>query len=272
MFFAAPSAFRKGSSLINEVSNLGLTTGLKSCLDAGDANSYDGSSQTWADLSGGGYSVYRGTGSGSDGSDPTFNGVAGRQSASEYWTFDGTADYFTLNQANPAWVENLHKNNAIWGFACWLYVGASLPAAACVLFGDNASAASQTGVSAFIRSDGTLRVTITNSSGGAALTVTSAATVNLNSWNFLACELREGAGTGSLTVNATQLDVTSTYSSPSAGAATYTWTIGNDGSPDVGTAYIPSGYRLANIALWESSVPTKAQLLSLRSATAGKFA
>lgn len=36
-----------GTSLINELSNLGLLTSLRLCLDTGDANSYSGSGSVW---------------------------------------------------------------------------------------------------------------------------------------------------------------------------------------------------------------------------------
>lgn len=75
-----------GTSLINTLSNLGLLTNLKLCLDAGDLNSYDGSSQTWKDLSGNGTDFYRGATSGSEASDPTFNPVGNGGTYQDYFS------------------------------------------------------------------------------------------------------------------------------------------------------------------------------------------
>jgi len=123
-FLVAPPSFGgRGTSLINTLKNLGLTTNLRVCLDAGDLNSYDGTSQTWKDLSGGGYDFFRGTSSSSDSSDPTFNGTAGRLSSGEYLSYDG-GDYFTLAQTNPAWVNTFHKAGAKFTICQWNYLNA----------------------------------------------------------------------------------------------------------------------------------------------------
>jgi hypothetical protein len=105
---------RNKYSLKNVITELGLTTNLVLCLDVGDEKSYNGGTQ-WIDTSGGGYNFNRGTTNGSDGADPTFNGSIGNLGSSEYWSFDG-ADYFTLGQTNPTWVNNLHKSNQYTSF------------------------------------------------------------------------------------------------------------------------------------------------------------
>jgi len=109
MFFVAPPIFGgRGTSLINEIKNEGLESGLKLCLDAGDINSWPGSGQLWKDLSGNGNHFYLGGGSGADGADPTFNGTPGGLSQNEYFSVAG-GDYFTLAQANPQWVKDLFR-------------------------------------------------------------------------------------------------------------------------------------------------------------------
>lgn len=105
-------------SIINRIRGLGLASDLALCLDAGDINSWPGSGQKWLDVSGGGYDFYRGAGSGSEGSDPTFNGTPGGQSSNEYWSFDG-GDYFTYDSANETWMNNLHKAGAQFTIISW---------------------------------------------------------------------------------------------------------------------------------------------------------
>ncbi len=75
-----------------------VTANLQLHLDAGDAASYDGSSQTWEDLTVNGFDFFRGTDGTGEASDPTFNGVSGDKSSSEYFSFDG-GDFFTVTAA-----------------------------------------------------------------------------------------------------------------------------------------------------------------------------
>ena len=98
------------TELITTIRRCGLTTGLKLCLDKGDANSY-ASGQSWLDVSGNGYDFFLGATGGAEASDPTSNGTAGGRSPEEYWSFDGV-QFFRLASANPTWVNNFHKDNA----------------------------------------------------------------------------------------------------------------------------------------------------------------
>lgn len=265
-----PYAFPPGT-MLSAIQRLGLASGLKLCLDAGDINSVaSGSQAKWLDTSGNGYDFFRGTDASSQSSDPTYNGTPGAQSSAEYYSFDG-ADYFTYDSANETWMNNIHKDGATWAFAVWLYV-ASLPGSAAVLFGNDDSTATNVGVSVFIRAAGTLRVAVANANGLAsgALVLTSSATVNTNAWNFLACQIDESAGTGFLQVNETQEDQTTTYTSPSGSNATRTLEIGRDGTGSPGGT-LPNSYRMASFSMWEATVPTKSQVLSLQGVTKVKF-
>lgn len=266
MLFVPPYIRSKGTSLINTIKNLGLSSGLQLCLDAGDANSYS-SGQKWLDLSGNGYDFFRGSDGTSQSSDPTHNGTPGGQSVSEYWSFDG-GDYFTLDETNPTWVNNLHKDNATWGFCFWMYVASSLPSLAGLLFGNNRTNNSAVGVSAFLRSNGTLRIG-SSSGGGTATVFNSTATASTSAWVFFAAGIDEGANSGFLQINATQEDISAAYSSPSTSAATYTLTLGDDNGGNAGP--LPSGYRMQSGAMWESAMPSKSAMLSVYNVTKGKF-
>jgi hypothetical protein len=114
-FIGSPHIFPR--SLYSTIVKLGLSSNLQLCLDAGDAESYDGTSQKWLDRSGGGYDFFRGTDGTSQASDPTFNGTAGNVSSSEYFSGDG-ADYFSYDSTIETWMQNLGKTgNSVTVFA-----------------------------------------------------------------------------------------------------------------------------------------------------------
>lgn len=120
--FQGPASGKARMDMLCVIQHCGLATGLKLCLDAGDDESYS-SGQKWLDTSGGGYDFYRGAGSGSEGSDPTFNGTVGRRSSGEYFSGDG-GDYFTYDSANETWMNDLHKNGKLTSAFCGVHVAA----------------------------------------------------------------------------------------------------------------------------------------------------
>jgi hypothetical protein len=110
------------SNTLNIANNLSaVVAGAVFQHDATMAASYDGSSQTWANLiaspaDGSGQAVYDmvlGTTSSPQTSDPTFVGSAGNNAA--YFMNDG-GDLFTLNGANTTLLDNLHKSTPITPF------------------------------------------------------------------------------------------------------------------------------------------------------------
>lgn len=266
MLFVPALVARQGTSLINTLSNLGLLTNLKLCLDAGDSNSYDGSSQTWKDLSGGAYDFYRGTGSGSDASDPTFNGTAGKQSSGEYFSFDG-GDWLTLAQSNPAWVNNLHKDSAKLAMCAWFYTPNTATGVSEWLFGTEQATAS-IGVAFGVGGAADGDVSFGELNGATPSTMSSTARMTSAQWSFLAASVDEAATTGILQINGTQETKTFSYTSPSASAATNTAHIAALGDT---TKALRSGDRLASFAIWEGTALTTTQLTSIFTATRGKF-
>lgn len=108
-----------------------VSTNLVMHLDAGNSSSYDGSSQTWTDLQGN-YNLIRGTTSGSDSTDPTFNGTAGNRSSNEYFSVDG-GDYFTAANAYAGTIiRKMFRSDQAVTFELWCYM-ASL--ATCGFYG-----------------------------------------------------------------------------------------------------------------------------------------
>jgi hypothetical protein len=253
------------------VERLSLTGGLKLCLDASDIASYGGSGQVWSDTSGNDYHFNRGTGSGSDSADPTFNGTAGQQSSAEYWGFDG-GDFLTLGQSNPTWVNNLHKNNAKFVLACWVYI-ADTDADRNNLFGTAGDSVQAHGIGWQVRPKTNGGVLMLNVANGDQLTLSSpgVTSVTEGAWSFLAVSVDEAEGSGFVQVRGTQDSISTTYSSPSTAAATRTAQIGASGLNGAFPNPILNGGRLSSFLAWEGTIPAATDLLNLYGLTKSKF-
>jgi hypothetical protein len=278
MFFVPSPPYVVPTTMIDVIKHLGLTSGLKLCLDAGDANSYSGSGQVWSDLSGGGYHFNRGADSSAGSDDPTFNGVAGRQSASEYWSFDG-GDEFRLAQSNPSWIENLHKNNAIWSFALWIYYvgGGANTVSPLFLTGDSGA---DVGFSLAIDHDNDLSfvnvLNAVNTTEPFSFSATYSQAVPKNAWTFLAHSYTESTGIVSSRINdahADEIGAVGSYTSPSSSSATFVARIGKTSTSagPAGQQVFPSGTRLNTLAAWEGVALTPAQITAIYDATKAKF-
>jgi hypothetical protein len=257
------------ANMMSVIRKLGLTQGLKLCLDAGDEASYSGSGQTWNDVSGNGHHFYRGATSGSESSDPTFNGTAGRRSKDEYLSFDG-GDFCRLAASNPAWLQNAHKTGAKFGFAMWAYI----PTLSVwySLFGNSGHTLAGVGIAPFVNdaNDG-IFFQILNGSGS-SLTLSQGGVSNAvtTGWNFLAASYDAAIGAGGMVfqTNNTRGTADSTLSSPSSGNASQTLDIGARGN---GNQPSPNGFRVANQVMWEGVAHLKYELAALFQATRGKF-
>ena len=94
-------------SLKTTVDNIGQTPRI--IYDFADSDCYPGTGQTISDLTATGIDMHLGDDSGADTDDPTFVGVAGQFDAGTYFSHDG-GDYFQINAADPAWVDDVHKS------------------------------------------------------------------------------------------------------------------------------------------------------------------
>lgn len=258
------------ATLIDTIKNLGLTSGLKLCLDAGDANSYTSGSK-WLDVSGNGYDFDFGASSSAEATDPTFSGTAGKRSAAEYMLFaDG--DFMEYDSSNETWMNNLHKNNALFTIAAWAFIPATIaPDPVSIICGTSGGSASKTGVSLYAwEDDNTLGAAAYNSAGGTtvARSFQSTGTVSRGAWNFLAISVDEAGDAATMQVNATQSSHSASYSSPSAGSATHTLRLADDGNANFAAA---AGFRMQQIAAWEGVALSAVQLSGLFQATRGKF-
>ena len=256
LFVPPPLIARQGPSLMDAILSAGLSSNLQLCLDAGDPISYPGSGTKWLDRSGNGYDFFLGT----DGttSAPTFVS-AGRGS---YWNMAGK--FFRYDSTNETWMQNLHKDNAIWSFVLIYYRAAS----ASTHFGTDA------GTTTGIHVAGTNNFTVTNATA-TVITKAGDLTPTANTWYFLGDSLTEatGAGGGFLYANGAYNKVSgsdtfdSTYSSPASGNATATMEIGAEGN---GANTSPANARLSCIAIWGGTAITKANMDTLYAALRGR--
>ncbi len=260
------------SNLIEILRTLTLDTNLRICLDAGDSRSYDGSSQLWKDRSGGGYDFNRGTTTSSETSDPTFNGIVGRQSVGEYFSVDG-GDWFTLGQANPSWVDSFHKAGAKLTIVEWFYannVTATTQFNGRIGDPNNAGLTSFGGFS-FGTSESTLRAIgfgVYQTSGSLAYSKKSTTLITNNSWNFAAVSVDITAGNVIMHVNGTNETSTGqSYSSPITTAAVGSLQIGALGG---GQEPENSGNRFSGVAIWDRAL-SGTELSTVFSATRIKY-
>lgn len=156
-----------GGTLLEMITNAGLLANLAICLDAGDGASFNGTSQTWTDVSGNNQNFYRGSSSSAQGSDPTFNGVAGEKSANEYFSVDG-GDYF-IEASGLTFAESWHKNNAKFTVGYVMYAaktdnpsGTDSP----VVFSSFAEGVTSPGMYIYLRDAHTLNLWVVNGQEG----------------------------------------------------------------------------------------------------------
>lgn len=261
MGFANPSfPPRVSAKPLEVITTLGLTTGLKIVLDAGDSNSYPGTGTKWLDLSGNGYDFDFGAGVAA----PTFNGNAGRRSLSEYFSFDG-GDVFNYDTTNETWMQNLHKDNATFTIAYWVQFGSL---AVQRLSGTDGG--TTTGFNTLINASGNAGFQVRNATV-TVLSLNNATAVSAAAgWTFWAISLNEatGAGGGLWRTNNVTSTNTSTYVSPAAGNATFTFQIGAGGNS---AAPMSNGSRMAEVMIWESVALTATNLLDVYNGTRGRF-
>ena len=171
-------------------------------------------------------------------------------------------------------MNNIHKNNALFTMAMWIYSPASLSGG---LAGSNASTFTKIGFN--WEGDGSRKVSLRVTSGGAeampAATSRGDTALNSSAWNFTAYSIDEatGAGGGFGYLNGAYNQVSgsdtfnATYSSPSGSSATHTMEILAHGNAQFPTQ---SGTRVAGFFFWDTAL-TKAQLDGLWNRTKGRF-
>lgn len=268
MSFLSPSLpLIRTDTLLQAISDRGILSGLKVCLDATDKLSITSASPTkWLDRSGNGYDFNFGSGSGADAADPTFVGRPGGNSSGEYLSFDG-GDYLTYDSANETAFEALHKDSAIWGACGWLYAGSTGWRS---LFGTSDSSFSIRGVQVAFSSLTTFTVRVGNSTApvGTSFDRVSVVASILNNWAFWGFGIDEPANSYRENINGVAASIACTYNAPSAVAAKHVLQIGAAGNAE---NPMKAGDRMACTALWQGYAPTAADLAAIFSATRGRF-
>lgn len=261
-----PKPSWRGASALYAIRKLGLSPGLKLALDAGDADSYTGTGQSWLDRAGNGYDFFRGANNTATTDDPSFNGTAGRLSSGEYWSFDG-GDYFTYDGANEAWMNNLHKAGARFTLAFWSYL--PLGTATQSYCGTQGSSETNTGISLRPRgSAGNNRFVIRVGNAGAAVASFGMGDSLWDQWALNAISIDATAGTYVGFINGVAESGSLAYSSPATGNANSTMQIGARGGAQT---ILASGARFGMFMGWEGAALTQGQLTALFDATRGRF-
>jgi Concanavalin A-like lectin/glucanases superfamily len=245
-------SFRPNKPFRTIIDDLGLSTGLQLCLDAGDIQSYDGTSQTWVDR-GQGNDFFRGTTSGAEASDPTFNGVAGALTENEYFSFDG-GDFFRYTTTNPNWIQSFHKGGATFTIAMWV----RLPSIGSGLSGEifsnlrDGAGVFGTGILLAKTIAGNFQFLVYNA--GVIVKNTSVSLTSFdNKWFFFGLSLNEAdAVSGRIfIVDRNVLIGSGTYTAPASVDATATTEIGAGGN---GFFPLESGDQMAAFMVWNRAL------------------
>lgn len=258
---------RVRTPLIGTMQRLGLTGGLRVCLDAGDAASAPASPTKWLDTSGAGADFFLGTDATATAADPTFTGTVGQLSAGEYFACDG-GDHFRYDTTNEAWMDSAHKAAGKFSAAAWVWFGAV--GAIQPICGTNNDASANTGFAFRITATNRLQWNVRNGSGVALLFETSALiAISASRWHFCAMAVDEavGANGGLLMLDGAFSTHASTATSPSASAATFPMEIGSAGN---GGNRLSNGSRIAMFAAWDQAIGADA-LAALYDATRARF-
>jgi hypothetical protein len=233
--------------LFDVLTELGLTTDLKLCLDVADPNSYDGTSQTWVDRSGNANHFYRGATSGAEASDPTFNGAVGNSSESTYWGFDG-GDYFKEAAAHT-FGANIHKNNGLATLIA-IFMPNTAKADRTAFFSTKETAVADAGINFNLRATYEPRITRSVTATTAQSTIStlfSTAAV----FNFFAFGLDEAALAIRFRVNSATEDVGAITASTDTDPTSSPYTIGTEGATALDDL-AQAGERLIALAFWDS--------------------
>jgi hypothetical protein len=235
---------------------LNLTSGLQICLDSSDFRSY-ASGTDWDDISGNGNDFASGGGA----TAPTFNGVAGE--LANYWSTDA-GDYFRIG-ANPAVVNQMHQNSAVFTIAAWVY-WSDVSSANNIICGTNGASGTTHGIYWGLVTTDNLSFVKTN--GSAAQVVFNIAnTVPLNTWSFVTLATTEATPLHTIGQNGSYTTNATAYTSPSASAATYAMELFMFGNAVNGST---NGSRMGAFAVWNTAL-TQAQTTAIYNRTRRRF-
>jgi hypothetical protein len=263
-FMVPASPYVIPTTMIDVIKHLGYQTNLQFVVDAGDAASYAGSGDTVSDVSGSAFHWQVGSAAGADANDPTYVGVAGRQSSGEYFRSVSFDDELYA-AARSTFTDSLHQNNAVFTYVAWVRMAQHDAVNGASFFRTGAAAATR-GV---LLGDGIvgndLALGVYTSAAAVVADIQTGLTLPTTSWMFVALALDEAAGTWRARVNGNVASGAVTYSSPEAGASGIVPRIGSTNDQ-------AGGYSGDNnsVAMW-SRMLSAAELTALYTATKTKF-
>lgn len=233
-------------------------------LDMGDSGTYSGSGQAVNNIitspadgaAQSAYNFYRGFTNSSEASDPTFNGVAGAKTSSEFFSFDGTNDIMTLAGANTTFIDSFHRDSAQFSILMWIRTPTSYGGSDHALLGTGEGGGlSVQGFDFGIRNAGNLGFR-QNVPGSITLRNTTATMTNATDY-FVAITEDETNGTNgmSLYINSAVEHMSGVWSTPSTNSASSVATIGAWGQTAASTIVVGAGFRLYQMYLFNRKLP-----------------
>ena len=244
-----------GFTALEAVQSAGLTSNLVLCLDAGDGQSY-ASGTKWLDRSGNGYDF--------DITGATLTGAPGARSS--YFALDGSS-YFTYDTTNETWMQNIHKDNAIYTFIAFYYLASSTASQG--FAGTSANDPNNIGFRYIVNDTPAGLIVIDDGSGVSALSQILP-TATEGAWNMHGVSIDEAGGVVSFGyvngVDGSAFDAA--YTTPSASSATYTFQVGATGN---NANLIESGGRFGIFMAWSGTALTAANMDSLWTNLRGRY-
>jgi hypothetical protein len=238
--------------LLDIINELGLSTGLIWCNDAADTRSYDGSSQTWTDMSSSTGDFWRGDDSGAA-SDPVFVGTAGVADEGTYFRMDGAADFF-VGKTNGEPPTHLLARDGETASMLFIWYNANATSSDALWATDTGGGSVWT--IWLTASGGSDRMSLRHATDNAGSIATETSTTNISrdAWHMLGLNYDEPNTRLDWIVDST----TEADETTSASTRTSTTALQSNIGTDVGGNTVPDGTRIMCGAIWNTNIGTAA--------------
>lgn len=247
-------------SIIQRITDLGLTSGLKLCLEASALASWPGTGQTWLDESGGGYDFFLGTDALPSDNDPAPPPLTNSllRTGGGSWYFDGDA-YFTYDSVNETWMNAIHQNNAQFTIVASFFMPAlDTSGVGHYLMGDTLSG-TQVGFQLMILNN--RLIFLTTNGAIQSYGVSSSSLLTAAGWHTVGISIDESTGLGTIVVDGVAQALSGiVYNAPSAAIASWKLQVAAVGN---GAGALTAGWYLHAVAAWQGVALTSAQLVSM---------
>jgi hypothetical protein len=241
-----------------------VSSGLVFWLDSTYSDSYGGAGQTWknrwnapADNSAqSAYDFYLGATSSAEASDPAFNGTAGSQSASNFWTFSAGAYFSPVSGANTAFMDTLHRAGAAYTVEFAVRVANDLTNTYGVV-STRVFTSGQGGVGwdCFFGSGNQVGIVAQDNANPGNLSLLHTEPVSVNSIELVSFAIDESASVGRAMINGSPSSFQSHYTNPATVVASPV----HIGSDTNGGSSLTSGYRLYYVRIYNRALTSVEQ-------------